>query len=173
MVDKPKYPREPAVNEAAQVETMVKADPAVFQLFEKLPIPVRFAAFFNRKFVVWKVRKDKSPELLAVPVVTDLDASITDGIRVRLKDVEHGIDQWAVHTPRPLGDLPLLVWVPHEQTIVWREKMKNGKVDYDLTFSLVSRQPSNPDKYRNPGKTYMAELNTFKSYYPEFADVNL
>lgn len=173
MADKPKYTREPAVDEAAQVETMVKADTAVFQLFEKLPIPVRFAAFYNRKFVVWKVRKDKSPEVLAVPVVTEIEASLAAGIRVRLKDVERGIDQWTVHTPRPLGSYPLLIWVPHEQTIVWREKVKNGKVDYDLTFSLVSRQPSNPSRFRNPGKTYMAELNSFKSYYPEFADVNL
>lgn len=173
MVDKPKHTRESTVDEVAQVEKMVKADPVVFQLFEKLPIPVRFAAFFNRKFVVWKVRKDKSPEILAVPVVTDIEASIVAGIRVRLKDVDNGIDQWAVHTPRPLGPYPLLIWVPHEQTMVWREKVKNGKIDYDLTFSLVSRQPSNPARFRNPGKTYMAELNNFKSYYSEFADVNL
>ncbi|WP_223999120.1 hypothetical protein [Cupriavidus pinatubonensis] len=162
------------LDEPSQIDALLgEADEGVRELAKKLRIPRRFACFFNRKFVVWKATRGGVAEVLAVPSVTDVDASLEMGFRIRLKDLVNGVDQWAVHTPQQLGQFPLLVWVPHEQKLVWRQKEKNGRLDHDLVCSLVARLPSDPTKFLNPGKVYMVELNIFKELYPSYHNVDL
>lgn len=172
MADKPSRP---SVDEERQVAAIIEKwpDPRVRELFPKLRIPKRFACFYGRKFVVFKSLAGGDVEILGVPEVREVRASLEDGFSIRLQDPARIIDQWVMHSPTPLGPHPLLVWVPHEQSLVWRQKMKDNEIQHDLVFSMVARMPSDPEKFRNPGKVYMLELNTFKRLYPKYAGVNL
>ncbi|WP_454735431.1 hypothetical protein [Cupriavidus necator] len=163
------------VDEEKQVAAMVEKwpDPRVRELFPKLRIPKRFACFYARKFVVFKVLAGGDVEILSVPEVREVRASLEDGFGIKLQDESRGIDQWVMHSPTPLGPYQLLVWVPHEQSLVWRQKLKGNEVQFDLVFSMVARMPSDPEKFRNPGKVYMLELNNFKRLYPKYEGVNL